>query len=448
MRRKETLFIILLILALSPYFFICMYAMPFADDYCYAWTSGEGTTFIHRFLYQYLRWSGRYSAHVLLCNHPLVTGRLLFYQAPLFIGLMSVLIGLFGLMCRFLSMRIASVSALTMLLFYLCYMPQITEGVYWFTGICNYELSTVCFIFHLVLLMLWYGSSGLFGRLCFVLAAVLLIICIGFNEIAAALMPSYYLIATVIFYRKKESQPVLFRTAVILLGIVVLSSACLLFAPGNLVRSSKFHTHYQWLHSALYASLQTVRFTMIWLCTLPALGLSLLALSKAHRLPDHPILKFDYRLIAVLMIFTVFMGAFLPYLTTGILGQHRTINYVFMFFILFWLWMLISIRKQFSLDKFPFLSFADRNSAVLLILCILIMAVSANSRSIVLDIYHDRFAAYKKEFLIRQDNIIKHPEARIPVLKNMPETFKIADAMSDSTCWIDQCMRYSQIELK
>jgi hypothetical protein len=291
--------------------------------------------------------------------------------------------------------------------------------------------------------MRWYEGGG---KVSFVLSGLFLIISIGFNEVAAVLMPSFYLFAAIILYRSTDKR--LFRAILLLFIIAFLSSAALALAPGNAVRSSKFHVHYQLLHSALYAVLQTGRFTATWLCTLPAVGFTLFVLSKANRLDDSAVLKFDYRKIAALLVFTVFMGSFLPYLTTGILGQHRTINYVFSFFILLWPWLLISVSKEYRLYQLPLLRAVDRHSAIVLITSILIMTGSANSRSILQDIYHDKFSAYKNEFLIRQDNIIRHPEVRIPTLKNIPQTFRISDAMSDSTCWIDQCMRYSQIELK
>ena len=72
--------IFLLVAALLPYFAICFYAFPFADDFCFGWTASENISFAQKFLNQYLYWNGRYSADVLVNLHPMVHGGVTNYQ--------------------------------------------------------------------------------------------------------------------------------------------------------------------------------------------------------------------------------------------------------------------------------------------------------------------------------------------------------------------------------
>ena len=453
-KRESSLILMLLLLALSPYFMLCFYALPYADDFCYAWSSAEPISFIGRFLHQYMGWSGRYSAHVLLCNHPLAGGRMLYYHLADLAALSAVMVALLIFFRQIISGFWTSVlTALSVLLFFLCYIPQLSDGVYWYTGVCNYELSNVCFILHISIVILLFRSKGLMRAICFIAAALLLIASIGFNEIAAAIIPTYYFFASVIFYLKrgnKEASGSAFPIILVLFFIACLAFGFLVLAPGNHVRSHQYHTHFQFFHSVLYGSLQTARFAAIWLCTIPALILSLLVISRANKLPDTALLRFDYRLILALIVFTVFMSAFMPYYTTGILGQHRTIDYAFFYFILLWMWMLISLSKKYALYDKNILSMISSRAFVALLISVVVMALTANSGRILRDCYRGTFTAYNEEFTQRQDNIRKQPSMQIPPLKDVPQSLKIVDAEVDTTCWINKAILiYTQrVEVK
>src|SRR5580693_4037986 len=88
MRSKNLLLILLLLLALFPYFLTCFYALPFADDFCYAWTSAEKISVLQKFMKQYLHWNGRYTSNLIINAHPLVTGKLIYYHLGLFVVLL------------------------------------------------------------------------------------------------------------------------------------------------------------------------------------------------------------------------------------------------------------------------------------------------------------------------------------------------------------------------
>ena len=440
MRRKDLLIILLLLVAITPYFILCFQALPYADDFCYAWESLKDISFAERFMDQYMHWSGRYSAHVLLCNHPLTRG-LIWYHVGDFVAMAFTLLSVFLFFRVVLEqLWIALTVTLMAFLFYLCYMPQLSDGVYWYTGVCNYELSSAFFLLHLSLFILWTRKRVVAGTMLLLISAVSLIISIGFNELGAALIPAYYLLALLLLYRVGVERGI-FRMAVVFFGIAFISSAVLVFAPGNLVHSHPYHENFHILHSVLFASLQTGRYTLTWLSTIPSLLLSLFVMARADRVPDTALFRFDHRFILLLLLFTVFMSAFMPYLTTGIMGQHRTINYAFFFFILLWAWWLISFSKRYSLYKLPGIALAGSIRYGIIILSMTVMMISANGGGIVRDLWHGNFAAYKMDFVRRHEELQHNPGISVRPLKVIPETFNITDARTDTSWFVNRCIK-------
>ncbi|HWB65047.1 MAG TPA: DUF6056 family protein [Chitinophagales bacterium] len=438
-RNKNIIVLLLLLVALLPYYLLCFYALPFADDFCYGWTSAENISFFQRFMRQYMGCSGRYMAHLFLCNHPLITGRLLYYQLALLIPLLILPLVIFAFIKRWVQGNLSAFTiSLFITLFYLSNLPQLTEGAYWFTGIANYQLGDIAFIIHLTLLMAAFPSTGAKKYILLFTAAFFLITSTGFNEEAATLIPAFYLFAIAVAYTNKSVQ------RPIISGLFVVSLICSLvvfLAPGNWARNSMLNTPHLFFHSVFYAALQTFRFTGKWVFSVPLLGLSLIVLANPQTIKNTFALNFDYRFIIALLLLTVFTGAFLPYFATGILGQHRTINYVFFFFIFWWLWLLVSLSVKFSLHQKMQVITGGSNTFVIAVACIIVMMITGNGGKIIRS-KPESFRAYSKEFMQRQKAIIANPGLPVQPLKNMPAVFTITDTRADSTWWVDKCTKY------
>ncbi len=439
MRNKNLLLILLTGIALLPYFLICFYALPYADDFCSAWKATEKILFSEKFLNQYLYWNGRYTSIVLSNLHPLITGNLLLYQFCLFMSLLLMVAGFLFFLNQFVKGFYTSLTvALFITLFYLCYLPDITESAYWYMGIVNYQLGNICFLLHLAFLSKLLSVEKP-NKLFFIpVAVILLIISIGFNEIGASLIPFFYLLATIVSDKIKIPDR---RLILLFFAIAVVASAFVIFSPGNTVRSNEFSGHFNLLHSLLYAALQTTRFISSWILSVPFIGISILVIAYADKIQRNFIKQFDYRLILFTLLFTVFTGAFIPYYATGILGQHRTINYVFFYFILLWLWFLVSLSEKFSLVQvFSFLKLGNIAFHIAIV-CIIFMVFSSTGRAIIFDFSNNRFTDYKKDFVLRQAEIIAHPDSPVKPLAHVPNTFKITDTRADSTWWVNKCMK-------
>jgi len=191
------------------------------------------------------------------------------------------------------------------------------------------------------------------------------------------------------------------------------------------------------IHSVFYSSLQTARFIGIWALNIPFILLSILVIAFADRIK----IKTDYRVIFSFLLFAVFAGSFLPYFATGVLGQHRTINFIFFFFILLWLLFLLSISKKFLLpEKLKRLA---EGKIIYALICMsaLIMIFTGNGLKIIGDFRKENFRKYETIFYDRQKEILEHPDAPIKKLSLIPSIFQVVDVKADTTWWVDKCMR-------
>ena len=435
--------LLLLVVALLPYFVICFYAFPFADDFCFGWTASANISFLQKFLNQYLYWNGRYTADVLVNLHPFVTGRIINYQLAVFVSLAATPVVIYffikevALVFKW-SVVICQLSMISLLitLFYLNNQPNITEGVYWFIGVSNYHLCNLLFLVQLTLLLKSFSVNGKSKIFLQAVSLLLLIVCIGFNEIGAMLIPVFYFCLSVFNCKLQTANCKLW---VVFTIVAFIASAFVFFSPGNFVRTQEFENRYDLLHSLLYSSAQTVRFLAEWVLNVPFVLLTLVVLANADKVKSR--VAMDYRLLLAGLLFVVFIGSFLPYFATGVLGQHRTINFVFFFFILLWVLFLLSVSERFVLyEKLE----SFRNEKVfagLLSVAILLMAITGNGIKVIADFKQDNFRKYETAFMERQKTILQNPDAPIKKLIVIPNTFQIVDVREDSTWWVDKCMK-------
>ena len=452
MRKAPIFLFVILVVALCPYLVTCFYALPFADDFCFGWTSSQNISFLQKFLHQYLHWNGRYTSDILVSLHPLATGSLWLYQ---WVCLLSVIVTpfiLFILARSWIEHTFTAVlMALFFTLFYLSYLPDITEGVYWYIGLVNYHWGALCFILQLVLLNQLCVAKRYAGAIALA-SFFLLILSIGFNEVAAAVIPVYYLAAFVYFKwgkavpaNKNEFERVLLAHFL----VAFLASAFVVFSPGNFTRADAFPERFRLVHSLFYASLQTARFIGRWAISVPFVALSLIVAAKAGDLRNEWLKKTDYRVLLLMAVFTVFMAAFLPYMATGILGQHRTMNYVFPFFILLSFASVLSFSYQYGWHIRLKHVGTPANVLILALIASTGLFFQGSGLSVIQDMKRGYFQQYRCEFMQRQSVIIKNTDAPIPSLKQVPNTFQIVDVKRDTGYWADKCMKrfYSETKL-
>jgi hypothetical protein len=446
--------LILLLAALAPYFVICFYALPFADDFCFGWTASQNISFLQKFLNQYLFWNGRYTADVLVNLHPLVTGKIINYQLSIFFSLLATPVVLYFFVEEFLRFghprgethRFPStVVSIFITLFYLNYQPNVTEGIYWFIGISNYHLGNLLFILQLTILLKTFSSNAKTKTILHLFSFLLLIVAIGFNEIGAVLIPCFCLAVVVFNCRLPKANCKLW---VAYSGVALIASAFVFFSPGNFVRGQEFENRFDILYSLWFSLLQTARFTSHWIFNVPFLLMSAIVVAHADKIKNKIANGFDYRLLIAALFFVVFIGSFLPYFATGMLGQHRTINFVFFFFILLWVLFLLSVSNKFLLHQKLKPLKNERVIAGLLAVSIFLMVITGNGIKIISDLKHDNFKKYETAFYQRQQVTLQNTEIPFKSLEVIPFTFSVVDVRSDTSWWVDKCMKKYYLENK
>jgi hypothetical protein len=438
---KNLLIVVLLLAAVLPYYIICFYALPFADDFCFGWTSTQNIPFIQKFLNQYLKWNGRYTSDVLVNLHPIATGKLILYQLSLCVSLLAMSAILYVFIHQLIEeKRTSIIASLFITLFYVSYLPNLTEGVYWYIGVVNYHLGALILFLQLSLLncLLRIGKRQV---LLETFSCILVIISVGFNEIGAFLIPIGYLFLVLFYPKPKDSK----RILTIHFIVALTAAAFVFFSPGNQIRTIEFSERYRFFHSVFYATLQSVRFIGIWTLNYPFVALSLITIAHGERFSFSK--KITYQVPLIFLLLSVFIASFLPYFATGILGQHRTLNYVLPYFLILWTISLLSLsqhfkwyeRMNFFKKKFPF--------HAILISTIIVLTLTKGLNP-VRDVITNQLGLYKSEFTDRQAKIIRNGESSILPLLNKVSTFNIVDAKGDTSFFADKCMKKFYAETK
>ncbi|MGP8217723.1 MAG: DUF6056 family protein [Bacteroidia bacterium] len=389
-------YIALFALLLIPYIILCYFAQPIADDLTYTVkTLHRG--YLPAQLQDYFFWNGRYASNVLVLANPLIWGSLTCYRlAALALILLTPLSFYFFLSAwlgKSLSPRQKLLGALAFSALYFCIMPDLSEGIYWFTGSVTYQFGNIVAITYIGLATLYvqkrYIINGIFhASLCF----LMLLIAIGFNEVLTLMLIVGHFIIYPLFRKDAELRPILAWMCVFSL----LFSLIMILAPGNVQRGGYFTGNYQIIHPLWMSALQVIRFFAKWVSSPALLLASLLFIPIGQKLyKESPIfrklaaLKL-WQAFAILCII-IFLCVFPPYWGTGILGQHRTLNTACFFFIIAWFLFIFIAFKQYD---FRLTTAHLRLITFLFIACLLL---TGNSGRALIDLGNGKVSRFANE---------------------------------------------------
>jgi len=446
------LVMIILLLLLLPYLYLSFFIHPSADDYNYAWLT-ISKSYFQEYVNQYLTWNGRYSSNFLALSNPIAFGQLNLYRL---IPVLLIFFTVLGLLFLFSSMSIRQISivkkinfSLAITAFYLFVMPQIAEGIYWYTAAVTYHLSLIFFSVYIGLFQRYMQKNYLINKLFNVLFLIFLLLIIpGFNEIMMIVLLLFHLIFllyTVYIQRKITLFPV------ILLLLAVASAIIIIAAPGNNTRLSFFENKYQLGHSIMMSIFQTARFLFDWISNLPFILLSLLYLIIIYSHIRHVNTNNDNILIKKIFLIglacpgVIFLSVFPAYWSTGILGQHRTLNSACFLFILIWLYFLqhlvIFLKNNNRFENMISL-FGLKSKTFIFIIAITAMLVTKNGYHACTDIIYKKAILFNKEMTERNNIIIQGKRNAIvniilKPIQHKPATIFVLDITKDSTHWIN-----------
>lgn len=464
-RKLFLLFAVLLLATLLKHAWMAGYAHPVADDFCYA-AKSRGMGLWKWSLGEWLNWNGRYASNLLMVHGPLS-------WSPAFLPgyrAIPVMLMAFTILAAWFLLRRATrhalstgeelLAALVYTVLYLNLMPDLGEGFFWYTGAVTYQLASILFFIHLGLLS-GKKARGAAGALNFLANMLLAVVITGMDEVHMVLMLALHVgrLAWLVAGKPEEAL-----SGSALLAVVCAGAALMYYAPGNAVRGAMFADTHRLLPSLGMSFLQAVRFLGTWVLSPALLALSILYI-PVHRLLKHRIpgfgelLRLSPWVAAALPVLAVVACTFPTYWSTGLLGQHRTVNVACMLFIPLWflnlsLWMERRPLKELAQEELP-----AKAIGIAMLLAVLGLNLTRNGMAVNIDLLGGRAANYDRVMGQREAEVraaSRDPLAKVTFvqLKNAPLTLPNYEEHGPLRSWMVNCeARYfgaedGQVEMK
>lgn len=440
---QSNLFKVLLLVAFVPFAWIAFYCHPSADDYAYAWSS-KYLGILASCKRDYLNWNGRYFSNLLVFCNPISFNSFLGYKiVPLLLlaaSFFSLKLLLKELLQKSSFVKLNTTYTGILLLLILIHLPQLAQGIYWYTGAITYQLAIIlqC-IYFTHLLRFFKKKYWLNQKIDLLLLLVQAAIIIGFNE--TALVHLVLLHSFLALYMKNKN-------ALLLLVFVFVCSLIVVLAPGNEGRTAQFENNHQFVHSLVYSVLQTARFFVSWIGSLSLFSASLLSLPILFQFnqatPNHALLKIKPIHYLLLLEVLIFVSVFPAYWAMGMLAQHRTVNVACFYFIPFWFIFLSSLLHQYQNERSKrLLQFVSKYRTILLLVFILSSSLQGNLYQVSKDLLTGTACSYSLEMEKRylQINRCKAENANcctVDSLKNKPLSIFNFDIDKNPDYWINK----------
>ncbi len=322
----------LLFLLLLRYVLLAFACAPYGDDWGYA-AMGIRSDPWDRLVHEHHTWNGRYFSNALVLYGPLTlgipSGLPLYRLVPVLLLILSIaatawlLAALPGHVPRRIDRWML---ALAFTLLHLHAMPHLGEGLYWYTGAVTYQGAWVFVLAHVGAVLRLVRTGWGWSRA--VISIGSLIAAVGSNETAMVLLVvghTTWIISDATNRRMPPGWRWMVLAAAVGCGLLVA------LAPGNAVRSMHFPQRHDLLLTLGMGGAQALRFALVWVTDPGVLAALLLAwvVGRSGTGPGR-LVRSDPGpmpwLVAAAMALAV--GTVLPYWSMGMLGQHRTLNFV------------------------------------------------------------------------------------------------------------------------
>lgn len=451
-RAFQRLLMTLLLLALARHVWLAGYVHPYADDLSYA-TVGMRYGLLERLALEYTHWNGRYFSNILVLRGPMVLGfeRGLFWYRLVPLALMSLTwFGTYRLISALfrgmLSNGNARIGALIFLLIYLNAMPDASEGFYWYTGAVSYQLPGALL---LILAAEWINylrdpdEPMPFVRALFMV--LLVVVIAGCNELHMATLVLGHA-ALLLVQRLRTGR--WNRTVMLLFLLSVICGLAVALAPGNSVRGDNFPTKHDPVITGIWSIMQSGRFIAIWIFTTVLLPFSVVFIGWLRRVDDgagsRPTRFAMNKWLAVaLPILVVLLAMVLPYWSTGLLGQYRTVNAALLLFLPLWFVALAVWDTQVFRKRWP-LQLDLRGTHAALLLVTLLFFVWGRDMSVSMDLLTGSAAQYDREMndhYARIERAVENRNAEL-VLPSVtqPRSLVITQPGADPDQWMNRSL--------
>jgi hypothetical protein len=440
---EKIIVIILLITALIPYFLLSYYCNPSADDFSFAIKAREGDL-LQQLKSEYSSWNGRYFSNVLVLLSPLSFSSLSVYKIlPVILILLTICSNYFLLLQLagkiFSKLKIFAAAVILSLLF-IYQVPDLAEGIYWYTGAVTYHAGNILTLLYAGLIIKWFRTNAPFRKkIYFILLIIPACIIPGMNEVIMLFLIGFQLLIVIISFKNHlQWKPML-----LLFVLIIAASSFVIFSPGNAGRSMQFDGDHRLLYSVAFSLLQFIRFFCEWISSLPLFIASFFYILIHEELKNKSILfKNSFYLspytTLALMPIVIFICVFPPYWSTGLLGQHRTVNVAYFLFVFVWFinlcaWMnkieRVELKMRMQIKKSLFL------------LMMISFIATKNGYTSVMDLLKGKAAEYDRQMSERFEQMKNADESQTGIIYFPPLTKPVSlfvlDITDDTASWLN-----------
>ncbi len=444
------LIILFLSLLFIPYIVLCFYAHPIADDYTY----GPESPFWNTQLELYIHWNGRYIANFfimanpILCNSSFAT-LLVVYRLSALILLMlvpvSILFFLNSAIAKAISGLKKVIGAIIISLLIVALLPSLPEGIDWYPGAMTYILGCIVAFIYAGMVIRYFNDAFFMNRIFHACLCILLLcIAVGFNEVQMLLLGFGHLLLFLSF--KREGR---FRSfGFVLLVCCIVFSSFMFFAPGNHFRGEYFPNSHKFLTSTCMSVLQMFRFFFSFVSKGPLWIASILFAPISYKLSQSSpffqrISRFKPFFLFSILWVVLFLCVFPAYWSTGILGQHRTLNTACFYFIPMWFLFLHSLYSKDNLSEKISNGITKPIKIGIITILLLSLLLTGNSGQALMELGAGKIVAFDKEMNLRYTLLeaakkTGNKEVSLTPLQNKPSSLYVLDIQPGCNHWINQ----------
>ena len=344
-KKLEVLIIAICIMLLLPLFHIAIYNRPSADDYDYAYythqaiENGGGLLQVIKAAWDtnvtfYNEWQGLYVSAFLMALQPGIFGeRYYTLTTYILLGIMYVLLFLtINILNKYFIKRsklFVITSSLAILTSLVLWLPDVTQGLFWYCGAINYMPFVFLMFLNAVTLIEIYYNHGIKKNIIVVVSCILSFVLSGGNHVTSFGNILFLLVATFFLVYKKRLYSFLSLISAIV-GFIIMFTA-----PGTAVRQNAFVS--PGVVDTIFSTLDYVRYLLgTWLSIYWIISILLLtpfAIEIAIKNEDKLNKKFP--IIPILVSAMLLCGMLcVPYYAMGFYGDGRLTNVIWITFML------------------------------------------------------------------------------------------------------------------
>lgn len=431
----KKLMVLVLLITITPYFFLALFSVPSADDFSQALQSiNQGiTSFVFS---RYLNWSGRYSSDIVISTFNVFGNKLkqnflieFYYLVPI-----SIILTYFISCYLFISL-IAKESksfwriffAILSTILMLSYV-ELRSTIFWLAGAATYTLGNALFLVSLAITLLSVYIEDKSSKVAFLvgLNIILIFFLNGFNEIIMVCNTVIILGLILFSYLFKSINKSQYLRLLLFAISAIVSSLIVIFAPGNAVRvaqDGKKLVILQIILKSLWAMIDNIFHWInpLWICFCIILFLTGHYFISSN-LESYISNKRKFIPLVIVLLLALYLSYCVRYYSLGFVGPLRanSVSYLIFFLLTYFLCIYGYTQYQTSSNLRRY----DNQAIFIAIIIYCFLSMVINFKLIakefsVLKIHYTYYQTIYPKLIIGnpEDNILVPPEPEVSILR-------------------------------